>query len=123
MYFILPIIFVIIIILITTIVITSYDSNAPLLALLLLLVPLLLAYLLNVSYKKASPKLINKSKISVMHDKYVAIVRVGDEYQETFTSKYEYDNIISGKFTIKKQNIYNIFGGLNDTDYIVTINK
>lgn len=123
MYFILPIIFVIIIILIITILITSYDSNAPLLVLLLLFVPLLLVYLFNVSYKTAPPKLINKSKISVMHDKYVVIVRIGDEYQETFTSKYEYDNIISGKFTIKKQNIYNIFGGLNDTDYIVTINK
>lgn len=122
MYFIPPVILIILMMIIITSVILKSD-NAPMLLFLVVIGPVLYLYLNSKIYYTQPPKLINKSTVSVMHDKYVAIVRVGDEYQETFTTKYEYDNILLGKFVVKKQNKYNIFGELNETDYIVTINK
>ena len=122
MYFIAPVILVLLMIIIIYSVIID-TNNAPILLFLVVIGPLLYIYLESNTYYTQPPKLINKSSVSVMHDKYVAIVRIGDEYQETFTTKYEYDNIMLGNFVVKKQNSYDIFGKLNETDYIVTINK
>lgn len=122
MYFIAPVILVLLMgIIIYSVIIEP--NNAPILLFLVVIGPLLYLYLESKTYYTHPPKLINKSSVSVMHDKYVAIVRIGDEYQETFTTKYEYDNIMLGNFVVKKQNSYDIFGKLNETDYIVTINK
>lgn len=122
MYFIAPVILVLLMIIIIYSVVIE-PNNAPILLFLVVIGPLLYLYLESNTYYTQPPKLINKSSVSVMHDKYVAIVRIGDEYQETFTTKYEYDNIMLGNFVVKKQNSYDIFGKLNETDYIVTINK
>ena len=122
MYFIAPVILVLLMIIIIYSVVID-TNNAPILLFLVVIGPLLYIYLESNTYYTQPPKLINKSSVSVMHDKYVAIVRIGDEYQETFTTKYEYDNIMLGNFVVKKQNSYDIFGKLNETDYIVTINK
>ena len=122
MYFIAPVILVLLMIIIIYSVVID-TNNAPILLFLVVIGPLLYLYLESNTYYTQPPKLINKSSVSVMHDKYVAIVRIGDEYQETFTTKYEYDNIMLGNFVVKKQNSYDIFGKLNETDYIVTINK
>jgi len=120
MYFIIPALLVISIILVIIVVIINTETS-PLLLLAVVVGLLLLAYLNEMDYYTSKPTLVNKSNVSVMYDKYVAIVRIGDEYQETFDKKYDYDNIKLGNFTIKKQKDYNIFGDVNDTDYIIEI--
>ena len=120
MYFIIPAL-VVIVITAMIIAVISDSAESPLLIIVVTLGLLLLLYLIEMVYYTGKPTLVNKSNISVMYDKYVAIVRIGDEYQETFDKKYDYDNIKLGNFIIKKQKDYNIFGDVNDTDYILQI--
>lgn len=120
MYFIIPTLLSIAIILIIIVVIVNREA-APLLIITIVIGLLLGVYLSGTDYYTSKPTLVNKSNISVMYDKYVAIVRIGNEYQETFDRKYDYDNIKLGNFIIKKQKDYDIFGNVNDTDYILEI--
>lgn len=88
------------------------------------LVTLILILYFSIStYDSSNYLTVNKSNISVLTDESVVIIRVDDDYQETFTTKFDYDQIKLGNFKVKKQKFYNIFNKLIETKYIVLINN
>lgn len=119
MYFIFPII--IIIVLIPLIYLTIQDFMFAIFSVLVTLI--LILYFSISTYDSSDRSTVNKSNISVLSDESVAIIRVDDDYQETFTTKFDYDQIKLGNFKVKKQKFYNIFNKLIETKYIVLINN
>lgn len=70
----------------------------------------------NKTYDVGTPKLVNPKSISIMKDKEVAILRYKD-FQETYTTKKEYDAISDSSFVLEETIEYNIQGEENGKTY------
>jgi hypothetical protein len=76
----------------------------------------------NATYNEGKPIDISPAKVSILHDNEVCIIRYGDDYQETFEDKSDYDNIIDSNFVLQKIPLYDILGEDNGCDYEIKIN-
>lgn len=71
-------------------------------------------------YKEGLPKDINPKMVSILKDKEVVILRY-KTFQETYTSKKEYDAISDSSFILKETTAYNVQGEENGTTYKLMI--
>jgi len=74
----------------------------------------------NKTYTTSSPKEIKPKDISILKDKEVIILRYNG-FQETYTTKKEYDAISDSTFVLEETIEYNIQGEVNSRNYKMVI--
>lgn len=74
----------------------------------------------NKTYDVSKPLPIQPTKVSIMKDKEVAIIRYKD-FQKTFESKKEYDAISDSSFVLEETVEYNIQGEENGRTYNLVV--
>jgi len=72
------------------------------------------------TYKTGTPKDIKPKEISILKDKEIAILRYNG-FQESYTSKKDYDAISDSTFVLQETTEYNIQGEENGKTYKLVI--
>ena len=78
------------------------------------------AFIENKTYNISKPTPIPLTKVSIMKDKEVAILRYRD-FQKNFESKKEYDAISDSSFVLEETVEYNIQGEENGKTYNLVV--